>query len=90
MRDHVGCPSFDSTLLGFHRKRLQENIGFYFMELFLQEDGQNQRDDKFLATEVQFLNFLERLFDQVDRRFVIASDRCFLASDISQHRVQLG
>jgi len=33
------------------------------MKIFLQEDGQNQRDDKFLVTEAQFLNFLERLFD---------------------------
>ena len=79
MCDRVGSPSFDSKLLGFHRKRLQENVGFCFIEIFLQEDGQNQRDDKFLATEVRFLNFLERLFDQVDRRFVIANDRLVLA-----------
>jgi len=59
------------------RKQIQENIGFCFIEMFLQEDGQNQRDDRFLATEVRFLNFLERLFDQVDHRFVIASDRRF-------------
>jgi hypothetical protein len=90
MRDRVGSPSFDSTLLGFHRKRLQENIGFCSMGIFLQEDGQNQRDDKFLVTEVRSLNFLERLFDQVDRRFVIANDRLVLASDISQRRVRLG
>ena len=48
------------------------------MRIFLQEAGQNQRDDRFLATEVRPLDSPERLFDPVDRKFVIANDRLFL------------